>query len=240
MKRVFYDEWKNKRVNKIENIFGRDWFCGKSVLELGAAHGDIGLHFLKLGADVLFADVRIEHLRTINQKLFELNHNPRSIVLNQNKRWNLEQKFDLILNTGVLYHLENWKQDLECAMNHTNVMILETIVGVKDYVIKRQSDPNSWWRECMIEYAGIGDEVSNFSQEDIENHLSDLGCKFFRFDTSDLNTDWSWDSDLLEGDNLLIKHIYDWNYEQYEMGYYYINHSKKDNIHFRRMWLVLK
>ena len=131
MKRIFYDEWKNKRVNKIENIFGRDWFCGKSVLELGAAHGDIGIHFLKLGADVLFADVRIEHLRNINQKLFELNHNTKTIVLNQNKRYDLERKFDLILNTGVLYHLENWKQDLECAMNHTNVMILESVVSMK-------------------------------------------------------------------------------------------------------------
>ena len=214
MKRVFYDEWKNKRVNKIENIFGRDWFCGKSVLELGAAHGDIGLHFLKLGADVLFADIRIEHLRTINQKLFELNHSPKTIVLDQNKRYDLDRKFDLILHTGVLNHLDDWRQDLECAINHTNLMILESMVSVKNY-------------------------VSNFSQEDVENHLSDLGCKFFRFDTSDLNTDWSWDSDLL-GVNLLTKHIYDWNYEQYEMGYYKINHSKKDNIHFRRMWLVLK
>ena len=214
MKRVYYDEWKDKRVNKIQNTFGRDWFCGKSVLELGAAHGDIGLHFLKLGADVLFADVRIEHLRTINQKLFELNHNPKTIVLDQNKRYDLDRKFDLILHTGVLNHLDDWKQDLECAINHTNLMILESMVSVKNY-------------------------VSNFSQEDVENHLSDLGCKFFRFDTSDLNTDWSWDSDLL-GVNLLTKHIYDWNYEQYEMGYYKINHSKKDNIHFRRMWLVLK
>ena len=239
MKRVFYDEWKNKRVNKIENIFGRDWFCGKSVLELGAAHGDIGLHFLKLGADVLFADVRIEHLRTINQKLFELNHNTKTIVLNQNKRYDLERKFDLILNTGVLYHLENWKQDLECAMNHTNVMILESVVSMKkDKELKIYK--SDMMRESMKEYAGISDErFSDFSQEDVENHLSDLGCKFFRFDTSELNTDWSWDSDLL-GINLLTKHIYDWNYEQYEMGYYKINHSKKDNIHFRRMWLVLK
>ena len=239
MKRVFYDEWKNKRVNKIENIFGRDWFCGKSVLELGAAHGDIGIHFLTLGADVLFADVRIEHLRTINQKLFELNHNTKTIVLNQNKRYDLERKFDLILNTGVLYHLENWKQDLECAMNHTNVMILESVVSMKkDKELKIYK--SDMMRESMKEYAGISDErFSDFSQEDVENHLSDLGCKFFRFDTSELNTDWSWDSDLL-GINLLTKHIYDWNYEQYEMGYYKINHSKKDNIHFRRMWLVLK
>ena len=239
MKRIFYDEWKNKRVNKIENIFGRDWFCGKSVLELGAAHGDIGIHFLKFGADVLFADARLEHLKSIQRKLFETSHNTKTLMLNQNEKYNLKQKFDLILHTGVLYHLENWKQDLECAMNHTNVMILESVVSMKkDKELKIYK--SDMMREHMKEYAGISDErFSDFSQEDVENHLSDLGCKFFRFDTSDLNTDWSWDSDLL-GVNLLTKHIYDWNYEQYEMGYYKINHSKKDNIHFRRMWLVLK
>ena len=112
MKRVFYDEWKNKRVNKIENIFGRDWFCGKSVLELGAAHGDIGLHFLKLGADVLFADVRIEHLRTINQKLFELNHSPKTIVLDQNKRYDLDRKFDLILHL----HNQFGIKEIQCSI----------------------------------------------------------------------------------------------------------------------------
>ena len=234
MKRVFYDEWKNKRVNKIENIFGRDWFCGKSILELGAAHGDIGLHFLKLGADVLFADIRIEHLRTINQKLFELNHNTKTIVLNQNKRYDLERKFDLILNTGVLYHLENWKQDLECAIEHTNTMILETTVGTTD------DPPDTISIEFINEYAGVSDRTPRFNQEDVEKHLTDLGCKFFRFDTSDLNTDWSWDTDMGNGQNNLVKHIYDWNYEKCKMGYYKINYSELDNIQYRRMWLVLK
>ena len=235
MKFIFYDEWTNKRVKKIENIFGRDWFCGKNILDLGAAHGDIGIHFLKLGADVLFADARAQHLRSIHRELFETGHSVRSIMLNQNKKYDLEETFDLILHTGVLYHIENWKQDLECVMNHTNLMMLESVVNVEDCASGTVLDPDLWTKE----YNAIGGRNPIFSQEDVENHLSDLGCKFFRFDTSDLNTNWSWET-AVNGQNSLVKHLYDWNYEQCKMGYYKMNHSEKNIIHFRRMWLVLK
>jgi len=85
MKHLFYEEWKNKRVKKIENIFGRDWFCGKSILELGAAHGDVGSHFLKLGAEVIFTDIKEEYLQSIKDKIMDLNYTAYTLHIDQNK-----------------------------------------------------------------------------------------------------------------------------------------------------------
>ena len=98
MKHLFYEEFKNKRVKKIENIFGRDWFCGKSILELGAAHGDVGLHFLKLGAEVIFTDIREEYLQSIKDKVKDLNYTAYTLQIDQNKRYDLGHKFDLVIH----------------------------------------------------------------------------------------------------------------------------------------------
>ena len=39
-----------------------------------------------------------------------------------------KKKFDLILHLGTLYHVENWRNDLKCALRHGDLMILETMV----------------------------------------------------------------------------------------------------------------
>ena len=213
MKHLFYEEWKNKRVKKIESIFGRDWFCGKSILELGAAHGDVGLHFLKLGAEVIFTDIREEYLQSIKNKVKDLHYTAYTLRIDQNERYDLGHKFDLVIHMAVLYCLENWRQDLECAMKHTDCMILDT---------------------------AFNKGGTAFTQEDVEGHLKDLGCKFIRLDTSDLNTDWSW---LTNGQ--MIKHKYDWTHESLEYqkpNSNFLNSQlpPKHDVWLRRFWIVLK
>ena len=213
MKHLFYEEWKNKRVKKIESIFGRDWFCGKSILELGAAHGDVGLHFLKLGAEVIFTDIREEYLQSIKNKVKDLHYTAYTLRIDQNERYDLGHKFDLVIHMAVLYCLENWRQDLECAMKHTDCMILDT---------------------------AFNKEGTAFTQEDVEGHLKDLGCKFIRLDTSDLNTDWSW---LTNGQ--MIKHKYDWTHKSLEYqkpNSNFLNSQlpPKHDVWLRRFWIVLK
>ena len=63
-----FKDWTEKRVRKIISIFGKDWFHHKKILELGACHGDVGLEFLKLGADVLFTDARESNLKILHDK----------------------------------------------------------------------------------------------------------------------------------------------------------------------------
>ncbi len=52
------NEWRVKRVRKLEYIFSQEWFRDKKVLELGCALGNMGLYFKSLGAEVTFTDVR--------------------------------------------------------------------------------------------------------------------------------------------------------------------------------------
>lgn len=215
MKHLFYEDWTKKRIDRIVNIFGKEWFNNKSVLELGSAHGDVGIEFLKLGADVTFSDIRQEHLDSIESKLKEFAFKPKTICFNQNDVYDLHTKYDLILHLGVLYHIENWKQDLECALNHTKIMILESAVYPSD---RRMKHPVYGPYKC---------ENPRLTQDGIENYLTELGCKFIRFDITELDSVGGWFNQDFK-DN----HIYSW-------------HSPRENTergtnHYRRFWLVLK
>ena len=220
-----YKDWTEKRVNKIKNIFGKDWFHHKKILELGACHGDVGMEFLKLGADVLFTDARESNLKLLYNNLKEINFNPKIKILDQNKNYNLKEKYDLILHLGVLYHIKNWKKDLENCLKHTNKLILESLVcPIKS---TKSTTENSY----IYRYNSIDGIESIFTQEDVEKYLSKLGCKFIRLDTADLNTNWSW-----MNEEKRVRKIYDWSYESIKSYIY----DPKDSTQFRRMWIVLK
>jgi hypothetical protein len=230
MKKNFYKQWKNKRVKKIINIFGKSWFAKKKILELGACHGDIGIEFLNLGADVIFCDARLESLKDISNKV----HMPVKICeLDQNYDYDLEKKFDLILHLGTLYHVENWRNDLKCALRHGDLMILETMVNPNNNDIEKFCDYG-----IDNPYDSFNCKTPIFSENMVEEFLGSLGCKFFRFDTSDLNTDWRWSND-----NVMIKHEYDWHSKEYENFHGFCEYCENDVKyvkHLRRMWLILK
>lgn len=212
---LFYQAWTNKRVKRIVDIFGASWFNDKTILELGAAHGDIGIEFLKLGADVTFSDARYEHLNSIGDKLNEFSFRPNTQLINQNRPYELGKNFDLVLHLGVLYHIENWKQDLECALNHTNTMILETMVSPSPVT----DNPLYGTYKC---------KSPELTQEGIEQHLTDLGCKFIRYDTAELDSVGQWLTPDIKNN-----HYYSW-------GKNYITTNTSDMNHYRRFWLVLK
>jgi len=229
MNNIFYDEWYKNRVNRIIDILGEDWFSGKKLLELGACHGDIGIEFLKLGADVEFTDVRQENLDVIKGKLNYDEYTPKTSILNQNFEYNLNNKFDLILHLGVLYHIENWQQDLKCAMNHTDMMFLETVVSpFKDIPDMLRDGGNH-------KYDGYNCKEPLFTQESVEKTLTDLGYHYIRFDNKSLNTNWNW----LRND-CLVRHIYDWDYSNSQLLINSQHSSIEKLTHLRRFWLVLK
>ena len=182
-KRLFsghYDEWRMKRINKIVSLLGEDFFKDKEVLELGCGWGDVGLYFENLGAKLTFADAREEHLSEVRK------HSPEASVIqvDQDKNWNLEKKFDLIIHMGVLYHLANWKQDLRCALKHSDLMILESIVA---------NDESDSYEYINNEPKGYDQAFNKIgcrpSAAYIEKELADMNYKFTRFDTSDMNSD---------------------------------------------------
>jgi hypothetical protein len=207
---VHYIDWQKKRVDKLISIFGESFFCDKTILELGAAHGDNGSMLAALGARVTYAEGRKENVDVIKQRYPD----SEVIQLNQETKWDLGKKFDIVLHWGVLYHLDNWKQDLECASRHANLIFLESEVGRSnriDFEPKIQEIP--LYDQAVNENC-IGTRPSAAA---VENCLSKLGCIFHRHDSPDLNSTF---------------HTYDWVMpnpppEDYPMGY-------------RRFWVIIK
>lgn len=135
----FYNNWRLKRVEKLEQIFGIDWFKNKSILELGCGFGHIGLYLETLNANVTFCDARQSCLNEIKRK----NPNANTILLNQETNWKLDKQYDLVIHFGIMYNLDNWQQDLISTLAHGKNIAIETAVNkfgddieikIKDFV----------------------------------------------------------------------------------------------------------
>ena len=122
-----YLEWTMKRINKILELYGLDFFKNKRILELGGGIGDIGGFFAELGAEVLSLEGRL-----MNVVLAQLKN---SRIKNYKcRQFNLENdfsefgKFDLIINFGLVYHLKNVEKHLNCCAKMADNILLETVV----------------------------------------------------------------------------------------------------------------
>lgn len=181
-----YNRWRITRIAKLESMFGKEWFAGKHILELACAHGNIGLYLKQLGATVTFADARQEHLDIVLKK----DPSATTILINQDTSWNINQHFDLILHFGVLYHIDNWRQDLASVIQHSNLILLESAVAnttrLFDYKITEEYEGG------QNAFGGIGSMPSASS---IEDCLTKLGVTYTRHDDATMNT---------------RRYIYDW------------------------------
>ena len=146
----YYKEWRRTRIAKLTTILGGEgWFKGKEVLELAAGYGHIGLELKELGANVTFTDGRELHVTEIKLRV----ERSPVILLDQDREWNLNKKFDLIIHWGVLYHLDQWQRDLQTTMQHGDLICLESEIA-------DTTDPN--WDPRIIEgwYDGaLGDKT---------------------------------------------------------------------------------
>lgn len=217
----WFDNFRFSRVVKLEKHFGKEWFKDKNILELGCAFGNIGFHFESLGANVTFSDANKKCLEIVKSK----NINAKTILINQDTKWNLNQSFDLIIHFGILYNLNYWERDLITSIKHSKHIALETsVTKFKD---------NSEFK--IINYVYEHDLHGPFnnigtlvSAQNIENVIEDNNCSFIRYDTSDLN---------MEG------FFYDWNEEELPYtGNEKIINSHWDNPFFggRRFWIINK
>lgn len=231
MQIAHHEKWVKTRTQKILNIFGEDWFAGKKILELAACHGDVGIELSKLGSVVTFSDARLSNVQSIQSKLnsvIGIKYYTR--IINQEEKYYFNEPFDLTIHMGVLYHLENWKQDLECAINCSKLMILESLVkpfdGQEEVMTIQAAEP-------IKKYHGLTDKLLLFSQQSVEAVLKRNNCSFIRFDNEQLDS-LGWDSNLL-------KHTYSWKeFDSKDKAVYnYFLNGEEVSIHHRRFWLVI-
>ncbi|MGU3316920.1 class I SAM-dependent methyltransferase [Sphingomonas sp. M6A6_1c] len=122
-----YSDWRARRIEKILEIYGVDWFDGRKIVELGCGHGDIGAFFADLGAEVLCIDGRIRNVnhaklrhRGVNGLTFD--------VCDLDRDFSLLGRFDLMINFGLIYHLQEVDAHLAACFATANDIVLETVV----------------------------------------------------------------------------------------------------------------
>ena len=213
------------RVEKVISVMGNEWFEGKTILELGTAHGLIGRHFEKLGATVTYADGRQELLDAIDT-------DSEKLLINHNEEWSYDRKWDLIIHFGVLYHVKDFRKDLEWAFNHSDTMWLETAVITEGEVHHRK-----WIEKVHRVYNGVDQWEAAFQDKHVEEYLDSIGKTYYRYDDTSLDTEIG----IVVEHEKYLRHVYSWTYEDVhppEGVACKFGGSFPNVTHFRRMWFV--
>ena len=119
-----YIPWRESRMKAVAKYIVPGYFESKTLLELGCGHGEIGLQFHELGADVTCSDARKEYLSVVNPQLktLELDCDTEAVP----------HLYDIIVHWGLLYHLHEIDNHLEMISQKCNVLLLETEVCDSD------------------------------------------------------------------------------------------------------------
>lgn len=175
-----FNEWRIKRVNKLLEVFGKDWFANKKIFELGCGFGNIGLYFKSLGADVYFSDIRNECLDQVLLK----DPFAKTIQLDQNTDWYINDRFDLIIHFGISYHLNNWQRDILKCCEISKYVAYDTDVNkfINDicFPVKNMKYDHSY-------YGSLNGSGSLPSVITIENLFNENKITFQRHDDINLN-----------------------------------------------------
>jgi hypothetical protein len=122
-----YENWRISRMKGIQKYISPDYLKSKTLLELGCGHADIGNMFHELGAIVTSSDVRKEHLEIVKQKYPHI----KTLRIDADND-NIQEKYDIILHWGLLYHLNEIETHLEKISQKCDILFLETEVSDSD------------------------------------------------------------------------------------------------------------
>ncbi|NQW23743.1 MAG: methyltransferase domain-containing protein [SAR202 cluster bacterium] len=178
-----YSEWRMRRIRKILQIYEVEFFNGKTILEIGGGHGDIGAFFAELGADVLSLEARDENRTFANLKYRHLT-NFKSLKRDVEDDFADLGRFDLIINFGLLEVVSNIDNVMSCCAKLSDDIILETMVC-------DSTDPTKTLFVDM-DPRGIDNPLQGKSARPsptyIENYFKNQNFSATRYFDSDLNS----------------------------------------------------
>lgn len=174
----YHPDWQVNRINFMLELYSPEFFKGKKILELGSYNGYIGNYFSEvLEADVTSIEGRPENVDTIKNDYPSLNvecHNLDTL------EW-IFGKYDIIINFGLYYHLENYhKEHLVNCINNCDLMFFETVVH-------DSFDPEVFFRSESGPDQSLSNRGGAPSTSYVENILKENNCKFVKYCDSKLN-----------------------------------------------------
>ncbi len=116
----YFPEWQIKRINYLKHFLNDKNLKNKLILELGAMYGDIGYEFFKMGADVNCIEGREENLN-----IGILKHPELEWELEDLNNYVIKKHYDIIINFGLIYHLEDPERLIRDCLKNCNVLFLE-------------------------------------------------------------------------------------------------------------------
>jgi hypothetical protein len=122
-----YDDWRAARMKCVNKYILPDYFKSKTLLELGCGYADIGNMFHEMGAIVTSADSRQEHLDIVKRRYPHL-----KTFRYDGDTDDIEEKYDIVLHWGLLYHLHEIEIHLEKVAKKCDILLLETEVCDSD------------------------------------------------------------------------------------------------------------
>lgn len=177
----YWPVWVENRIKFMHKLYPAEFFSGKTILELGAHHGDIGAYFMSLGAKVTGIEGREENVEKLRKFYPEYGEHVSAANLDS-PDWTYGE-YDIIINYGVLYHLEkHHKEYLINSSKHCKLMFLESVVidSEEDTVFRRREVGND---------QSLSDVGGTPSTPFIENILKEAEVNFTKYTDSDLNAD---------------------------------------------------
>jgi 2-polyprenyl-3-methyl-5-hydroxy-6-metoxy-1,4-benzoquinol methylase len=183
-----YNRWNQTRIKNIVSSYGHKFFHKKKILDLGCGHGHISGALYRLGADVTAVDVRQEHLQTVSKKFVGI----KTVKADLDNEWPFnDEKFDIILDLGLMCHLRDYEQHLKKVCAATTHLVLETTVCDSDDEYQCAAiDENKDVYDLSFNGKGCRPSVAA-----IERVLVECGMSFKRLDKEELDTDvykYSW------------------------------------------------
>ncbi len=177
-----YFQWNQKRIKGIVDFYGHKFFYYKKILDLGCGYGDMGGVLFRLGSAVTAVDARQEHLKMVNKKFQGI----KTVKTNLDGAWPFtNQKFDLILDLGLLCHLSDYEAHIKSVCASCTHLVLETAVcdstdPQKNIIINEDKGTYD------LSFSGRGCRPSIAA---IERVLKECGMNFKRIENSKFNTD---------------------------------------------------
>jgi len=209
----YHPTWQNNRLNFILSKYPKEYWEGKTLLELGPCNGFFGNKFKELGSDVCLVEGRQENVDKIKKAYPGLKIECFNL---DTPHWKFG-KFDAIINFGLIYHFQDYhKEHLTNCIKNCDLLLFESVIydsyeaeicyhAEEDDTLYRQ------WHDQSMSKKG-GDPSTKY----IEDIFDENNVKYTKFTDAHLNGDG---------------HVYDW---------LDTNSKNKSARTRRRFWIVDK